>query len=154
MPMLGQKLSKQEKQALGKAANELASKSIDDRNWVIVPSSYMDSENMSQANTDNSNFISCEGENLFMNGRIVTANKYNNIAEALEYNKVVDKKGNIRLKINVLGRMIKGTYTISIRNTNNVAIVIFTPQGEKSIKFTGELKPLDSSLYNKRSNPI
>ena len=154
LPLFAQKLTKEERKEQQKAAYELAKASIENRDWVIIPTSYIDGEGITQANTDNSNFISCEGENLFMQGWIVADNKYTNIAEATEYNLKVDKKGNINLRIKVLGRMIKGIYTIRMPKNNNKASVIFTPQGESAIKFRGEVVPATSVVYNKRSNPM
>lgn len=154
VPLAAQKQSKEEKAAIAKAAHDTAVKCIEGNSFVIVPSSYTDKDGIIEPNTDNSNFISYETKNLFMQGNIVCDNKYTNIAEASEYVITFDKKGNLRLRIVVIGRMIRGTYVISIRANTNMADVIFTPQSGTTRKFSGPVVPLNTVNYNKRSNPM
>lgn len=154
LPAAAQKLSKAEKAAQAKEAYDKAVECVNKKSFVIVPSSYTDTEGLIQSNTDNSNFISCEIENLFMQGRIVCDNNYTNIAQATEYTPNFDKKGNLRLRIVVNGRMIKGTYVISMRSNSNMADVVFTPQSGTVRKFSGPLTPLGATKYNKRANAI
>lgn len=154
VPAFAQKLSKEEKAALAKAANSAAIEAVNARTFVIVPSSYTDSEGMIVDNVDNSNFFSSEGKNCFAQGVICCDNTYNNITEATEYDVNIDKKGNLKLRIVVSGRMLKGTYTISMRNNGNNADVIFMPQSGTTRKFSGPIVPLAGASYNKRANPI
>lgn len=154
LPLAAQKMTKAEKEAAAKAAHEAAVKSVESRAFVIVPSSYTLSDGMIENNIDNANFLSCEGKNLFAQGRIVCNNTYTNIVEATEYTPTFDKKGNMKLRIVVTGRMLKGTYLISMRNNTNMADVIFTPQTGDTRKFTGPIVPLKSASYTKRSSPI
>lgn len=151
---VAQKQTKEEKAAIARAAYDVAVKCVDAKDFVIVPSSYTDKEGMIEANTDNSNFLSFETKKLFLQGDIVCDNRYTNIAEATEYIPSFDKKGNLRLRIVVMGRMVKGTYIISMRSNDNMADVIFTPQSGVTRKFSGPIVPLNAANYNKRSNPM
>lgn len=154
LPMMAQKLSKEEKAARAKAAYEAAVQSINDRAWVLVPSSYTASDGMIENNINNDNFLSCEGKNLFAQGSIVCDNKYTNLLEDSEYTVNVDKKGNVKMRIIVTGRMMKGTYSITMRGNNNVADVIFSQSTGSTLRFTGPIVPLKGASYNKRSNPM
>lgn len=155
LPMSAQKLTKEEKAALAKANYEKALNAINSNNFVIVPASYQTSSGDVETNTDNSNLLLVQGKQVFLQGRIVCDNTYNNVAEPTEYDVKVDKKGNIKLRMIVQGRMVKGTYTISVRNNGNNADVIFNPQnGGTTRRFTGPVTPPGETSYNKRSNPM
>lgn len=155
LPMAAQKLSKEEKAALAKAKYEKALSAINANSFVIVPASYQTSGGDVETNTDNSNLLLVQGKQVFLQGQIVCDNTYNNVAEPTEYDVKVDKKGNIKLKMVVQGRMVKGTYTISVRNNGNNADVIFNPQsGGTTRRFTGPLTPPSETSYNKRANPM
>lgn len=154
LPTVAQKQSKEEKAALAKVAYNTAVKCVEDKNFVIIPSSYTDKDGVIETNTENTNFISSETTNLFIQGEIVCDNKYTNIAEATEYTPIFDKKGNLRLRIVVMGRMIKGTYIISMRANTNMADVIFTPQSGTIRKFSGPIVPVNAAKYYKRSSPM
>lgn len=153
-PLAAQKLTKEQKEAAAKAAYQAAVESIELRTFVIVPTSYTESDGAVGDNADNANFLSAEGENLFAQGRMVCGNGYTNLLEATEYEVNIDKKGNIKLRIKVLGRMMTGIYNISIRNNTNVADVIFSPQSGTTLRFSGPIVPLKQASYNKRANPI
>lgn len=155
LPMAAQKMSKEEKAALAKAKYEKALSAINANSFVIVPASYQTSGGDVETNTDNSNLLLVQGKQVFLQGQIVCDNAYNNVAEPTEYDVKVDKKGNIKLKMVVQGRMVKGTYTISVRNNGNNADVIFNPQsGGTTRRFTGPLTPPSETSYNKRANPM
>lgn len=153
-PIWAQKLSKEEKAAKAKMEYDNAIKAVEERAFAIVASSYTDSDGIIESNTDNTNFFSCEGEDFFMQGKIVCDNDKTNIAKAIEYTPTYNKKGNLRLSIIVSGRMIQGTYVISVRANTNMADVIFTPQSGTVRKFSGALLPLKEADYYKRSSPI
>lgn len=156
MPLYGQKLSKEEKAAAAKAANAAALDAVKAKAFVLVPTTYTSdaSEGTISDNIDISNFFSCEGENCFAQGIICCGNGYTNICQPTEYSVNVDKKGNLKLRIVVSGRMLKGTYTFSMRNNSNHADVIFSPQNGTTRKFSGPVVPLKDAKYNKRSNPM
>lgn len=154
MPLFAQKLSKEEKAAMAKAAYELAMDAINSKAWVLVPSSYTEKDGMIANNIDNSNFISCEGEYMYAQGSIVCDNSYTNQLTPTSYEPKTDKKGNLRFTIAVNGRMMRGSYTISMRVNTNAADVIFAPYKGDTKRFSGTIVPLKQASYNKRSNPI
>ena len=155
LPLLGQKLSKEERAAQAQARYESALAAINAKAWVLVPSEYITAEGETESNDNNSNFISSEGEKLFGCGRIITDNGENNVGEATKYDVNVDKKGNVKLTMIVSGRMWKGTYKISMRKGDNEADVIFNPGGSGTTRrFRGPIVPLAQASYNKRANPI
>ena len=154
-PVFAQKLSKEEKAALAKAQYESAVKCIEGRNFVIVPTQYMDSDNVLQTNNDNSRFFSCEGKQFFIQGAICGGdNTTPYVAEDTEYTVKFDKKGNVKVRIMLLGRKVRGTYTISVRTSGNIADVIYTPPTGTVRKFSGPLVSVKEASYNKRSNPM
>ncbi len=154
-PVFAQKLSKEEKAARAKAQYESAVQCIEGRNFVIVPTQYMDSDNVLQTNNDNARFFSCEGKQFFIQGAICGGdNNTPYVAEDTEYTVTKDKKGNIKLRILVNGRKVRGTYTISVRTSGNFADVIYTPPTGSVRKFSGPLVPVKEANYNKRSNPM
>lgn len=154
LPMFSQKLSKEEKAALAKEQYESAIQAINDKAFVLIPSSYIDENGIDQALTDNSIFISYEKTKMYMQGLRVCDNNYTNVAEVTEYLPKIDKKGNLKLRIVVMGRMIKGTYTISMRRNGNIADVIFAPANGTTRKFQGPIVPLNGASYIKRANPM
>lgn len=155
LPLLGQKLSKEERAAAGQARYDAALAAINAKTWVLVPSEYTNPDGEMETNDDNSVFLSSEGDNVFGQGRCVTDNTQNNIGEATKYDVNVDKKGNVKITMIVSGRMWRGTYKISMRKGDNEADVIFNPGGSGTTRrFHGPIVPLAGADYNKRANPI
>ena len=155
LPLLGQKLSKEERAAAGQARYDAALVAINAKTWVLVPSEYTNPDGEMETNDDNSVFLSSEGDNVFGQGRCVTDNTQNNIGEATKYDVNVDKKGNVKITMIVSGRMWRGTYKISMRKGDNEADVIFNPGGSGTTRrFHGPIVPLAGADYNKRANPI
>lgn len=156
LPSFAQKLTKEEKAAQQKALYETMVKALEENDWAIVPSSYTDSDGISEQLTDNGIFISYEKKNMFMQGLRVCGNSYTNIAEVkdIEFNK--DKKGNIKnVIIRVQGRHIQGTYKITLPKVDNgnIVDVIFTPSSGTTRKFQGPLVPSRVAGFYKKSNP-
>ncbi|MCI1778366.1 MAG: hypothetical protein LKI53_00220 [Bacteroidales bacterium] len=154
MPNYAQKLSKAEKKAAEQKAHDKAAEYIKAKDFIIVPASYEDGDGIMQSNTNNSNFLLCQMKTMYAQGSIVCGNSYTNQVEATEFLPKFDKKGNLRLSIVVSGRMLRGTYTISMRHNSNMADVIFTPINGKTRKFRGPVESPKEASYNKRSNPI
>ena len=155
LPSMGQKLSKEEKAAMAKALNQSAMDAVNAKAWVLVPSQYQKSDGTLESNIDNSIFISYEGDKMFVQGYIVGgSNSQGYVVEAKEYTPTVDKKGGLKMRLVVNGRMMRGTYQITMRNNTNVADVIFTPSGKSPMKFQGPIVPLKGANYYKRSNPM
>jgi hypothetical protein len=153
LPLFAQKLTKEEKEAAAKAEYEAAVQCVENKLFVIVPVTFT-VNGVTEDNTDKSNFLSSEGENLFAQGNMVCGNSYTNLLESSEYNLSFDKKGNMKLRIVVTGRMMKGVYTISLKNNTNMADVIFAPPSGTTRRFTGPIQPPKSDFYNKRANPM
>ena len=155
LPLLGQKLSKEEKAAQAQARYDATLAALNAKAWVLVPDEYTNADGETESNDNNNYFLSSEGDNVFGCGRFITDNGENNIGEATTYEVNVDKKGNVKLTMNVTGRMWKGTYKITMRKGDNQADVIFTPSGKGTTRrFRGSIVPLAEANYNKRANPI
>lgn len=156
LPVFSQKLSKEEKAAQQTALYETMVKSVEENDWAIVPTSYIDDDGIDNQLTDNRIFISYEKTNMFMQGWYVCGNSYTNIAEAKSVEMNKDKKGNIKnVIIRVQGRHINGTYKITFPKVNNgnVVDVIFMPASGATRKFQGPLVPSKVANFYKRSNP-
>lgn len=156
LPVWGQKLTKEEKAAQQKALYETMVKSLEEKDWAIVPTSYIDDDGIDNQLTDNSIFISYEKTNIFLQGYRVCGNSYTNIAEVTEYTFNKDKKGNIKSVIlRVMGRHIQGTYKISLPKVDNgnMVNVIFQPNSGITRKFQGPIIPSKVAGFYKKSNP-
>ena len=156
LPVFSQKLSKEEKAAQQTALYETMVKSVEENDWAIVPTSYIDDDGIDNQLTDNRIFISYEKTNMFMQGWYVCGNSYTNIAEAKSVEVNRDKKDNIKnVIIRVQGRHINGTYKITFPKVNNgnVVDVIFMPSSGATRKFQGPLVPSKVANFYKRSNP-
>ena len=155
LPSMGQKLSKEEKAAIAKAQNEAAVNAINAKAWVLVPSQYQKSDGTLESNVDPAIFVACEGDKMTIQGYIVGgSNSQGYLVEFKDYAPTVDKKGNLKMRLVVNGRMMRGIYQITLRNNTNVADVIFTPSGKSPLKFQGPIVPLAGANYYKRSNPM
>ena len=155
LPSFAQKLSKEEKAAIAKAQYEAAVNALNAKAWVIVPSQYQKSDGTLESNVDPAIFVSCENDKMIVQGYIVGgSNKDSYLVEFKDYAPTVDKKGNLKMRLVVNGRMMRGTYQITMRNNTNVADVIFTPSGKSPMKFQGPIVPLAGANYYKRSNPM
>ena len=156
IPSFAQKLSKEEKAAQNQALYETMVKALEENDWAIVPSSYIDEDGVDNQLTDNSIFISYEKTNMFMQGYRVCGNSYTNIAEVKEFEMVKDKKGNLKsVIIRVQGRHIQGTYKLTVPKVNNgnIVSVIYTPSSGATRKFQGPLIPSRIAGFYKKSNP-
>ena len=106
-----------------------------------------------ESNTDKANFLSYEKEFMFLQGQIIAGNGYTNKLTVSEYNQVADKKGNIRITMQVRGNFIVGKIEISLKK-GFPADVIITPTKGDNIRFSGEVVPRKESKYFKRSGEI
>ena len=128
LPNFAQKLSKEEKAAQQKALYETMVKALEENDWAIVPTSYIDDDGVDNQLTDNSIFISYEKTNMFMQGTRVCGNSYTNIAEVKDMEMNKDKKGNLKnIIIRVQGRHINGTYKITLPKVDNGTRLSVTP---------------------------
>lgn len=155
VPSMAQKLSKEEKAAMAKALNQSAMDAINAKAWVLVPSQYQKSDGTLESNVDPAIFVACEGDKMTIQGYICGgSNNQGYLVEFKDYTPTIDKKGNLKMRLVVNGRMMRGTYQITLRNNTNVADVIYTPSGKSAMKFQGPIVPLKGANYYKRSNPI
>ena len=115
--LLAQKLTKEERAARDKAIYEEALSSIKAHSFVIVPTSYTSTSgnNEIQENSDLSNFLLCDGNEIITQGKIISDKSELIKGEIVDFIEKIDKKGNVRLSIKVNGRILKGTFTISLR---------------------------------------
>ncbi len=156
LPNFAQKLSKEEKAAQQKALYETMIKALEENDWAIVPSSYIDGDGVDNQLTDNSIFISYEKTNMFMQGWAVCGNSYTNIAEVNDGDLVKEKEGVLKsVVIRVKGRHINGTYKLTLPKVDNgnMVSVIFTPSSGSTRKFQGPLVPSKVAGFYKKSNP-
>ncbi len=156
LPLFGQKLTKEEKTAQAQARYEAALEALNEKAWVLVPSEYTTPDAFTESNQNNSYFLSYERDQVFGRGAFIVDNNENNVGEVTRYDVKVDKKGNIKVIMAVMGRMWKGTYKINIRKGDNHAEVTFTPSGNNKsyLRFEGPIVPLAGADYQKIANPI
>ncbi len=154
LPTFAQKLSKEEKAAQAKALNETAIKAIEDNDWAIVPTSYIDADGVDNQLTDNAIFISFEKTQFFAQGARVCGDGRTLVAEIKDFDKKIDKKGNLKMSFNVVGRYIQGKYQVTMKNNGNVADVIFTPTSGTVRKFQGPILPSKAAGFYKKSSPM
>lgn len=154
-PVFAQKLSKAEKAAQQKALYETAIKCFDEKDFCIIPSSYIDSEGIDNPITDNATFISVEADGkMYLQGATVCGKNGTYVADVTEYTKELDKKGNLKLRMVINGRMIKGTFKVTMRVNTNEANIIFTPTSGTTRKYMGPVVPVAVSGYMKRTGAL
>jgi hypothetical protein len=133
---------------------EKAVAAVEVKDFVIIADSYVTEGGIVESNTDKANFLSYEKEFVFLQGQIIAANSYTNKLTVSEYSQLADKKGNIRITMQVRGNFINGKIEISLRKGFNNADVILTPTKGSIQRFSGELVPRAESKYFKRSGEI
>ena len=155
LPIFAQ--SKEEKAAQQKALYEVAKEAIENKDWVIIPTEVTNAEGAVTENSDMGIFIVYEkGKEMYLQGWGICGNSDTNVVEVKDYKVKENKKGDITLMFNVLGRKVRGSYIIRIRHDGNLADVVFTP-GSQSVtvkRFSGPLVPTAQANYFKRSNAI
>ncbi len=145
---------KAEKEAAGLALFEKAKAAIAAKDFVIVPDSYEKSDGTPEPNTDDANFISYEGNFVFLQGMIICSNSFTNRTEVTSINQKEDKKGNIFIEMQVMGSAITAKVEISLRKGGNYAEVIVTPTKGTTRRFSGEILPRAESKYIKKPNVV
>ena len=133
---------------------EKAVAAVEAKDFVIIVDTYAKDSSSYESNTDRANFLSYEKEFVFLQGEIITGNSYTNKLTVSDYSKVADKKGNIRILMQVRGNFINGKIEISLRKGFNNSDVIITPTKGKFQRFSGEIVPRAESEYFKRSGEI
>jgi hypothetical protein len=145
---------KAEKEAAAKAQFDKAIASIEAKDCVIIVDTYEAKDGTIETNTDAANFLSYEGESIFLQGAIVAGNNSTNKLSISEFNKTADKKGNVRIEMQCKGSLVTAKIEISIKKGGNYADVIITPTKGDAKRFSGEVIPRPESKYFKRPGVI
>ena len=145
---------KADKEAAAQVQFEKAAAAIEVKDFVIVVDTYEATDGTIATNSDESNFLSYEREFVFLQGMIVAGNSYTNRVTVSDYKKVVDKKGNIKIEMQVMGSFITAKIEILLKKGGNYADIIVTPSKGSTIRFSGEVIPRAEAKYFKRSNVV
>lgn len=146
--------TKAEKEAAGLALFNKALAAVEAKDFAIVPDQYESSNGNIEASNDDFAFISYEKTVVYLQGMIVASNSYTNRTSVNDYKQEIDKKGNLKIVMQVQGSAITAKVEISVKKGGNYADVIVTPtKGEVRI-FSGELLPRAESKYRKRPNEV
>ncbi|TNF38293.1 MAG: DUF4251 domain-containing protein [Bacteroidetes bacterium] len=114
MPALAQD-KKAEREAAALAAFEKALATIETKNYVIIVGTYQTEGAIFIDNIDNANFMQFENDHIILQGTIITENSYTNKLEVSDYEQTTDKKGNIRITYQAMGRMINAKVTMTLK---------------------------------------
>jgi hypothetical protein len=145
---------KAEKDSVARVQFEKAVAAIEAKDFVIIVDSYETGAGSFETNTDEANFLSYEKEFVFLQGQIIAGNSYTNKLTLSDYNQVIDKKGNIRIVLQVRGSFINAKIDIFMKKGGNYADVILTPTKGDAKRFSGEVIPRSESKYFKRSGGV
>ena len=145
---------KAEKEAAAQAQFEQAVAAVDAKDFVIVVDTYESSDGTIATNTDEANFLSYEREFVFLQGMIVASNSYTNKVTVNDYKQAADKKGNIKIEMQVTGSAITAKIEIFLRKGGNYADVIVIPTKGNTRRFSGEIIPRAQATYYKRPNVV
>jgi len=142
---------KAERDSLAQVKFEKSLAAINDKDFVIIAETY-GSEYLPIS--DNSVFLSYEKEYVFMQGQVVAGNEHTNRLTISDYSQTTDKKGNVKLTMQLRGNLINAKVEISLRKGGGTADVIITPTKGDSRKFTGTITPRSESVYFKKAGII
>jgi len=146
---------KADKDSIALIKFEKALADIEAKDFVIIVESYAKEDGSFETNTDNSQFISYEKEFMFLQGLILAENVHTNKLTVSDYSLETDKKGNVRISMQVTGFYIRAKVEISLKKkAGNYADVIITPTKGSTKRFSGYVIPTDKSEYFKRSSVI
>jgi hypothetical protein len=162
---------KENKDSVAQVKFEKALIDIEAKDFVIIVDSYMVSGTAGEeggseeggseeggsfeTNTDNAVFLSYEKEFVFLQGLIVAENAHTNKLTVSDYSQVTDKKGNVRISMQVTGFYIRAKVEISLKKkAGNYADVIISPTKGSTKRFSGYIVPTAKSEYFKRSSVI
>lgn len=145
---------KAEKEAAAKAQFDKAIAAIDAKDCVIIVDTYEAKDGTIETNTDVANFLSYEGESIFLQGAIVAGNNATNKLSISDFSKTADKKGNVKVEMQCKGSLITAKIEISIKKSGNYADVIITPTKGDAKRFSGEVISRPESKYFKRPGVI
>lgn len=127
---------------------------IEAKDFVIIVATYQTESGSVESNYDDAVFLSYEKEFLYLQGQLLADNSYTNKLNVSDYSQSTDKKGNIRISMQVRGFFINGKIEMSIRKGNPTADVIITPSRGSVKRFSGEVVPRHESKYFKRTGEV
>jgi hypothetical protein len=146
---------KAEREAAAAAAFEKALAAVEAKDFVIIVDSYDSGDGNFVTNTDNANFLSYESEFIFLQGQMIAGNGYTNKLNIISYDQSTDKKGNVKLLMQVRGFYITAKIQISVKKSaGSYADVIITPTKGDTKRFSGDIVPRAESKYFKRPGEI
>lgn len=146
---------KAEKDSLALLKFQQALATLETKDWVIIVDSYETGGGIFETNSDAANFISYEKDNVYMQGQIVAGNGNVNKLEVSNYDQSTDKKGNVKITMQVRGFFITAKVDISLtKKGGDYADVIITPTKGSMKRFSGYVVPRSQSKYFKRTGEI
>jgi len=145
---------KAERDSIARVKFDIAAAAIEAKDFVIIVDNYQKEDGSFETNTDNANFISYEKEFVYIQGEIIADNTNTNKLNVTKYDKVIDKKGNIRLTMQVTGFFINGKIEIYLKKGGNNTDVFITPNSGTNKRFSGFLTPRAGSKYFRRTGEI
>ena len=145
---------KAEKEAAAKEQFEKAVAAIDAKDFVIIVDSYEATSGTIETNNDEANFLSYETDFVFLQGSIVAGNNYTNRVSVTDYKQSADKKGNIKIEMQVKGSFVSAKIEITLKTGGNYADVIVSPTKGDAKRFSGEVVPRAVSKYIKRPGVV
>lgn len=155
VPVMAQ--TKEEKEAKTKAVYENAKNAFETKDWVIIPTIITDSDGNVSNSTDAGIFIAFEKTQMLLQGWAICGNSDTNMAQISDYIVKTNKKGDITVLFNILGRKVRGSVVIRMRaDGGNIADVVYTPSGsgETVKRYTGPVVHCNQANYFKRANAI
>jgi hypothetical protein len=145
---------KAEKDSIARVQFEKAVAALEVKDFVIIVDSYETGSGSFETNTDEANFLSYEKDFVFLQGQIIAGNNLTNKLTVSDYTQVTDKKGNIRIVLQVRGSFINAKIEIFLKKGGNYADVIQTPTKGDARRYSGEVIPRGESKYFKRSGGV
>ncbi len=144
---------KAEKEAAAKAQFDKAVAAVEAKDFVILVDSYEASDRTIQTNTDVANFISYEKDFVILQG-IPAGNQYTNKVNVSDYVQDTDKKGNLKMVMQVKGFYVTAKIEIYLKKGGNYADVIVSLTKGGTKRFSGEIVPRAESKYFKRPGEV
>jgi hypothetical protein len=145
---------KEEQEKAAQAAFEKAMAAIEVKDFVIIVDAYEAGSGTIETNTDVANFLSYEKEFVFLQGSMVAGNNFTNKVTVSGYTQVTDKKGNIKIGMQVKGSFVTAKIDIFLKKGGNYADVIITPTKGDAKRFSGEIIPTGESKYFRRPGEV
>lgn len=106
---------KAERDSIALTKFEKALADIDAKDFAIIVDTY---GNSYETNTDIANFLSYEKDFMLLQGQIIAKNSYTNKLEVIDSNQATDKKGNVKVSMQVRGFYITAKIEISLKKTS------------------------------------